>query len=162
MLLFFSHGHLRDLSGGNGPPLLIGAVVLLAVSLLQWRGLGRDLRSDMGGVVNLAEAILRREGAAPVPPRVADSADALALLSHMLDIAPDPAGMHLVCPLKPACPMDDRTIATRAREAGLGLRALSAYFETADAPQGLVMGYAGFDADTLQNAAETLRRILTK
>jgi GntR family transcriptional regulator/MocR family aminotransferase len=88
--------------------------------------------------------------------------DALAPLSHILDIAPDPAGMHLVCPLKPACPMDDRTIATRAREAGLGLRALSAYFETADAPQGLVMGYAGFDAETLRNAAETLRRILTK
>jgi phosphomannomutase/phosphoglucomutase len=73
------------LLGGLGMLLMTivgGGVVLLAVSLLQWRGLGRDLRTDMGGVVNLAEAILRREGAAPVPPRVADSADALALLSQ--------------------------------------------------------------------------------
>ena len=87
--------------------------------------------------------------------------NALAPLSHMLAVAPDPAGMHLVCALKPACPMDDRTIAARARAAGLGLRALSAYFETRDAPQGLVMGYAGFEAEALQDAADTLRRILT-
>jgi len=85
---------------------------------------------------------------------------ALAPLADLLQVAPDPAGMHLVCPLTPACPLSDHDIARRATRAGLGLRALSAYFDGPDAPQGLVLGYAGFDADTLRDAAATLAAIL--
>lgn len=86
--------------------------------------------------------------------------NALGPLDDLLTITPDPAGMHLVCGLKPACPLDDLMIATRAAQAGLGLRALSRYFDGPDAPQGLVLGYAGFGDGVLQDAAATLTTIL--
>lgn len=82
---------------------------------------------------------------------------ALAPLTDQIAVAPDAAGMHLVCPLLPECRARDVEIVRRATDAGLGVRALSTYFSTGDAQQGLVMGYAGFDDDTLRKAASTLR-----
>jgi phosphomannomutase/phosphoglucomutase len=73
-----------------------GAAVLLAVSLLQWRALGRDLRVDMGAILNLGEAILRGDATATVHPRLANTGDALALLSqYARDARATPAGGRL-------------------------------------------------------------------
>lgn len=71
--------------GGLGSMLVLlggSAVALLLTLFLQWRILGRDLRADMGSLVQLGEAILHRE---PVPlpqARVSSSSDAIALLGQ--------------------------------------------------------------------------------
>jgi GntR family transcriptional regulator/MocR family aminotransferase len=87
-----------------------------------------------------------------------------ALSRHLPDhlrADPDPSGMHLVCRLGPAIPtMRDTYIAARATQAGLTLRALSAYWPGDDGPQGLVLGYAGFSADQLEDAIQRLARVL--
>ena len=59
-----------------------GALVLLLTLALQWRSLSRDLRIDMGVIVTLGEAILRRETVPPSQAHVASSADAIALLGQ--------------------------------------------------------------------------------
>jgi len=73
-----------------------GVIALLLIAILQWRSLARDLRTDMGVVVTLAEAILQR--ASPPgqqQPHVSSTADAIALLSQYAREARDggpPAG----------------------------------------------------------------------
>lgn len=59
-----------------------GALLLLLIAVLQWRALSRDLRADMGTIVGLGEAIMRREGGVSSSVRVADSASAIALLGQ--------------------------------------------------------------------------------
>lgn len=59
-----------------------GALALLLSVFLQWRALARDLRADMGTLVNLGEAIMRRENGAARPAHVASTRDAIALLSQ--------------------------------------------------------------------------------
>ena len=59
-----------------------GGLLLLLIILLSWRGLSRDLRSDMGVMVNLSEAILTRGHAPIAQPSVSSSADAMALLGQ--------------------------------------------------------------------------------
>jgi phosphomannomutase/phosphoglucomutase len=59
-----------------------GTLMLLLTAVLQWRSLGRDLRTDMGIIVTLGEALLRRETVAAQEPHVATSADAIALLGQ--------------------------------------------------------------------------------
>ncbi|MCG6964941.1 MAG: phosphomannomutase/phosphoglucomutase [Chromatiaceae bacterium] len=59
-----------------------GALALLLTLFLQWRILGRDLRADMGTLVDLGESILRREGAAARQAYLASSGDAIALLGQ--------------------------------------------------------------------------------
>jgi len=82
-----NYGVAPDPGGSGGLITLLGAVagsavMLLLTLFLQWRALGRDLRTDMGSLVQLGEAILRH-GAAPAgKARVAVSADALALLGQ--------------------------------------------------------------------------------
>ncbi|MFV1878754.1 PLP-dependent aminotransferase family protein [Nioella sp.] len=87
-----------------------------------------------------------------------------ALSRHLPDhlrADPDPSGMHLVCRLGPAIStMRDSDIAARATQAGLTLRALSAYWPERDGPQGLVLGYAGFPPDQLEDAVLRLARLL--
>ncbi|MEJ2575261.1 MAG: phosphomannomutase/phosphoglucomutase [Gammaproteobacteria bacterium] len=66
---------------------LLGAAALaialvVGVAVLQARRLGTDLRADMGAVVTLGEAILKRESGAPPDVRVRASADALLLLAE--------------------------------------------------------------------------------
>lgn len=57
-------------------------IAILLVGYLQWRSLGGDLRADMGVLVALGEAILGRGGVSSGKPRVAGSADAIALLTQ--------------------------------------------------------------------------------
>jgi phosphomannomutase/phosphoglucomutase len=57
-------------------------LALILTLYLQWRGLARDLRADMAAMVNLAEAIMRREGAAAPLPQLAVSRDPLNLLAQ--------------------------------------------------------------------------------
>ena len=59
-----------------------GGLALLLSVFLQWRALARDLRADMGTLVNLGEAILRRENGAARQAQVASTRDAIALLSQ--------------------------------------------------------------------------------
>jgi len=59
-----------------------GTLALLLMTLLQWRILGRDLRGDMGTLVNLGEAIMRRDASGTVTANVASSGDAVALLGQ--------------------------------------------------------------------------------
>ncbi|TBX28356.1 PLP-dependent aminotransferase family protein [Nioella sediminis] len=87
-----------------------------------------------------------------------------ALSQHLPDhlrADPDPSGMHLVCRLGPALSgISDAEIARRATNAGLTLRALSAYWPGDDGPQGLVLGYAGFSTDQLEDAVQRLACVL--
>lgn len=87
-----------------------------------------------------------------------------ALSRHLPDhlrADPDPSGMHLVCRLGPALSgISDAEIARRATNAGLTLRALSAYWPGGDGPQGLVLGYAGFSTDQLKDAVQHLASVL--
>ena len=86
----------------------------------------------------------------------------LAPLSDLLDLSPDPAGMHLCARLTPklAGRITDRHIAARAQERGVFLRALSSHSALPDPPQGLLLGYAGHDEAALGAAAHTLARLL--
>ncbi|MEU7821564.1 PLP-dependent aminotransferase family protein [Catellatospora sp. NPDC049133] len=68
------------------------------------------------------------------------------------------AGLHLVAELPAG--VDDRALATRAREAGLGPLALSDLRLGTAGPPGLVLGYAARSADELAAAVATLARLL--
>ena len=59
-----------------------GGLALLLTVFLQWRMLARDLRADMSTVVNLGEAILRREGSPARQAHLAAASDAIALLGQ--------------------------------------------------------------------------------
>ncbi|MBR9836586.1 MAG: PLP-dependent aminotransferase family protein [Rhodobacteraceae bacterium] len=79
-----------------------------------------------------------------------------------LGAGPDPSGMHLVAGLGPRLQgrVSDRAIAERATARGLAPRALSSHAILPDPPQGLLLGYAGFDEDTLGHAGRTLGALL--
>ncbi len=83
-------------------------------------------------------------------------------LPDLLEINPDPAGMHLCLPLKPKLSdrVSDRHISQQARDAGLSVAALSSHSTQPDPPQALLLGYAAFDEDRLTAASETLIKIL--
>ncbi|MEM6323630.1 MAG: PLP-dependent aminotransferase family protein [Pseudomonadota bacterium] len=82
----------------------------------------------------------------------------LAPLTPYLTIEPDPSGMHLCLPFKPSLARHtrDRTICAMAKKQGLEIGALSAHCTLADAPQGLLLGYAAFEEPVLTRAADTL------
>lgn len=90
--------------------------------------------------------------------------DALSGASDLLEVAPDPAGMHLTCPLGPALAgrVSDRQIAMMGDAAGLYLRALSTHSVLPDPPQGLLLGYAAFDDTALRDAAARLLTLLRR
>ena len=75
-------------SGALGDYMIMVAVgaaavlVLLLAIFLQWRMLAQDLRADMSAVVNLGEAIKRREIPSTHQPRIAAAGDAIALLGQ--------------------------------------------------------------------------------
>lgn len=85
-----------------------------------------------------------------------------AHLRGLLEATPAEAGMHLIARLSPALArrMDDRTASQRAAGAGIAAPALSAYSRLPDPPQGLVLGYAGFDAAVMDAAARKLAGVL--
>ena len=82
-------------------------------------------------------------------------------LPNHLTAPPDASGMHLLCGIGPALRgMPDTEIAARAAEAGLNLRPLSAYWPGGAGPQGLILGYAGFAPEVLEDAVARLARAL--
>ncbi|PWE32449.1 PLP-dependent aminotransferase family protein [Maritimibacter sp. 55A14] len=87
-----------------------------------------------------------------------------AEIPDLLIAPPDPSGMHLVAGLGPALAgrVHDREIAAAAQEAGLTLRALSAYATGPGARQGLVLGYAAFDEAALRDAVARLARVIRR
>ncbi len=60
-----------------------GGLLLAAAIFLSWRALSRDLRGDMGVMVNAGEAIVRGGPARAARPNVASSGDAMALLAQL-------------------------------------------------------------------------------
>ena len=82
-----SYGVAPDIDGLDdiGFMAAMGGGALLALLLtvfLQWRMLSRDLRLDMSTIVNLGEAILRREGSPTRHAELSGVSDAIALLSQ--------------------------------------------------------------------------------
>ena len=98
-------GGLGDLMTMLG--LIAGAGLgVLLVTLLQLRALSRDLKADMSTVVNLGEAILRRDGAGNRQPFLAGTRDAIALLcQYARDARSQPVAAALArSPSAPAQP----------------------------------------------------------
>jgi GntR family transcriptional regulator/MocR family aminotransferase len=81
-----------------------------------------------------------------------------AHLGGLLEAMPADAGMHLIARLDPALArrMDDAEASARAAKAGIAAPALSSYSRLPDPPQGLVLGYAGFDERAMDAAARKL------
>ncbi|WP_170403386.1 PLP-dependent aminotransferase family protein [Ruegeria arenilitoris] len=84
--------------------------------------------------------------------------DTLSPVADLLDLEPDSSGMHLC--LSPKAPLVDRMsdleVSKRADQNGLRVSALSAHCVLPEKLQGLLLGYAAFDEDTLSDAAERL------
>lgn len=85
-----------------------------------------------------------------------------ARLGGLLEVAPAPAGMHLVAGLAPALArrMDDAEAAARAAGAGVTVQPLSSYFAGPPLRQGLILGYAGFDEMAMTAGLDRLKRAL--
>jgi len=77
-------------------------------------------------------------------------------------LEPAPAGMHLVASLEAglAGRMDDAEVSRRARAAGIVAPALSTFYAGPPRRQGLLLGYAGFDASAIDAAAQRLAAAL--
>ncbi len=61
-----------------------GGLAMLLIALLQWRMLSGDIRADMQTLVNLGEAILKRNPIAPAQPHLSSNGDAIALLTQYM------------------------------------------------------------------------------
>jgi GntR family transcriptional regulator/MocR family aminotransferase len=78
----------------------------------------------------------------------------LAPLSDLLDLQPDPSGMHLCLKLKPGTALSDQQISDLAQAQGLHISALSRDCTLPNPPQALLFGYAAFSEDTLTQATQ--------
>jgi len=78
----------------------------------------------------------------------------------LLTASPHEAGMHLVAGLGPDCALSDHDIARRAADAGLTVRALSAFYEGSEKPEGLVLGYAGLTEDEIKRDVKRLVSVM--
>lgn len=87
---------------------------------------------------------------------------ALAPVADLLDVKPDPSGMHLCLPFRKKLEerISDQDISAQAQQIGLNVAALSAHCVLPDRPQALLLGYAAFDEDVLSEAAATLCRMI--
>lgn len=91
------------------------------------------------------------------------SRDALAaslqsLAGDRLDVSVPEQGLHMVAKLKGA--QSDMRIVALADAAGVSVRALSPMFVSAPPQQGLVLGFSGFSASELRDAALRLSAVL--
>lgn len=88
---------------------------------------------------------------------------ALDAASAYLDMQPDASGMYLCCALRSDISLEftDSEISRLATQRRLDVRALSFYSVLPDPPQGLLLGYAAFDEDTLDRAAGILTEVLS-
>ena len=83
-------------------------------------------------------------------------------LDGLLSLRPDDTGMQLIAAMSPALAarMDDVEAAARARAHGVTVMPISRFYVGAPQRQGLMMGYAGFDAAAIDAAARQLRQAL--
>ncbi|HUZ64165.1 MAG TPA: PLP-dependent aminotransferase family protein [Acetobacteraceae bacterium] len=80
-------------------------------------------------------------------------------LAGLLDLAPDPAGLHLVAGLADAG-RSDVPLSLRAERGGLHLPPLSRYFTGAPTRQGLLVGYAATSEAEIAPAVQRLAMLL--
>ena len=80
-------------------------------------------------------------------------------LPNHLTATPDPSGMHIVARPGPALKTSDTIVSQQAEKAGITLRPLSRFF-TSRPQQGFVIGYAGFNDETLDAAVKRLAAVL--
>ena len=80
-------------------------------------------------------------------------------LKGMVDMRPDPAGMHMVGWLSDG--FDDREVVRRAREIDIRLTAISDHGIKPHPRKGLVFGYAAFDKKKIRNGVSKVADILT-
>lgn len=82
--------------------------------------------------------------------------------SDLLEVQPDPSGMHICASLGPRLreKISDQDVVTAAKVHGLHLRALSSHCTLSTPPQGLILGYAAFDETLLKTAAQRLVQLL--
>lgn len=87
---------------------------------------------------------------------------ALEPVGDLLDIRPDPSGMHLCVPLLPKLKRKatDQNVCAAASSVGLEIGALSKHSILPDKPQALLLGYAAFDEETLSDASTKLITVL--
>lgn len=78
--------------------------------------------------------------------------------SGLLNWEPSDGGMHCVFRLNEQ--YDDQKIAMTANEQGLGLRPLSYYFDQQQPINGLVIGFAGFNEQQIDQGLQRLQTIL--
>jgi len=82
-------------------------------------------------------------------------------MSGVLEVHPDPAGMHLMAWL-PSQVETSEPIVQAARADGVELLPLSSFSMQLLGRQGLVLGYAGFDDDQIVEGVRTLSRVLER
>ncbi len=84
-------------------------------------------------------------------------------LAGLLDMTPDPGGMHLVARPHPdfVSGFDDVAGAAAARSAAVEVSPLSPCYGTAPAPHGFLLGYAGVPDNEIEPAVTRLREALT-
>ena len=82
----------------------------------------------------------------------------------LLSVEPASGGMHVVAKADPKLldRMTDIDAADRAHAAGISASALSNYFAGRATQQGLVLGYAGFDENSIQSSAKRLATVLRR
>jgi len=80
----------------------------------------------------------------------------------LLEVEPDPAGLHLIARLTPALAsrMDDREIERIAGAAGIAMDSLSGFYARRPARQGLLLGYGAFEESAIHSAARRLAEVL--
>ncbi len=83
-------------------------------------------------------------------------------LADALDVEPASGGMHIVAHFTPklAKRMTDADLSAQANTVGVTAQALSFYYSCRPMQQGLVLGYAGFDATTIEAAVDRLAKLL--
>ena len=78
--------------------------------------------------------------------------------ADMLTFDRNAGGLHICAKLAPKT--DDTAIANAAREAGIVVEPLSAFYADTPAQPGLLLGFAGFRPDALRDATARLAAVL--
>ena len=82
-------------------------------------------------------------------------------LQELLELESAPSGMHVVARLsgKLLSRMDDQEASRLADENGVTAVALSGFYVNPPVQQGLLLGYAGFDAASIEQAVKRLAEV---
>lgn len=83
-------------------------------------------------------------------------------LKGLLELSPDPGGMHLIARPSPAIAdrFDDHAVAAACAERGVAVSPLSACYSGRSSKHGLLLGYAGTPAEDMPAALATLRAVV--